>query len=111
MAAGVDGLLRDKTRPSRIAPLKSAVIDSVVSLTLTVPPGETTHWAAAMMAAASNISASAVRRIWKVHGLQPHRYRQFKLSNDPKFAEKLHDVVGLSVESSSPTHDRRHDDP
>ena len=70
MAAGVDGLLRDKTRPSRIAPLKSAVIDSVVSLTLTVPPGETTHWTAAMMAAASNISASAVRRIWKVHGLQ-----------------------------------------
>jgi len=98
MAAGVDGLLRDKTRPSRIAPLKSAVIDSVVSLTLTVPPGETTHWTAAMMAAASNISASAVRRIWKVHGLQPHRYRQFKLSNDPKFAEKLHDVVGLYVD-------------
>jgi transposase len=98
MAAGVDGLLRDKTRPSRIAPLKSAVIDSVVSLTLTMPPGETTHWTAAMMAAASNISASAVRRIWKVHGLQPHRYRQFKLSNDPKFAEKLHDVVGLYVD-------------
>ena len=98
MAAGVDGLLRDKTRPSRIAPLKSAVIDSVVSLTLTVPPGETTHWTATMMAAARNISASAVRRIWKAHGLQPHRYRQFKLSNDPKFAEKLHDVVGLYVD-------------
>jgi hypothetical protein len=51
-----------------------------------------------MMAAASNISASAVRRIWKVHGLQPHRYRQFKLSNYPKFAEKLHDIVGLYVD-------------
>lgn len=98
MAAGVDGLLRDKTRPSRIAPLKPAVIDSVVSLTLTVPPGETTHWTAAMMAAARNISASAVRRIWKAHGLQPHRYRQFKLSNDPEFAEKLHDIVGLYVD-------------
>lgn len=98
MAAGVEGLLRDKTRPSRIAPLKSAVIDSVVTLTLTDPPGETTHWTAVMMAAASNISASAVRRIWKAHGLQPHRYRQFKLSNDPKFADKLHDVVGLYVD-------------
>ena len=98
MAAGVDGLLRDKTRPSRIAPLKPAVIDSVVALTLTDPPGETTHWTAAMMAAASKISASAVRRIWKLHGLQPHRYRQFKLSNDPKFADKLHDVVGLYVD-------------
>ena len=58
MAAGVDGLFRHKTRPASIAPLKSAVIDSVVSLTLTVPPGETTHWTAAMMAAASNISSS-----------------------------------------------------
>jgi transposase len=98
MAAGVDGLLRDKTRPSRIAPLKPDVIDGVVALTLTDPPGETTHWTAVMMAAASNISASAVRRIWKAHGLQPHRYRQFKLSNDPKFADKLHDVVGLYVD-------------
>ena len=60
------------------------------------------HWTADMMAAASGISASAVRRIWKAHGLQPHRYRQFKLSNDPKFAEKLHDVVGLYV--SPPAH-------
>ena len=98
MAAGVDGLLRDKTRPPRIAPLKPAVIDSVVALTLNDAPGETTHWTAAMMAAASKISASAVRRIWKAHGLQPHRYRQFKLSNDPHFAGKLRDVVGLYVD-------------
>jgi transposase len=98
MAAGVDGLLRDKARPSRLAPLKPDVIERVVALTLTDPPGETTHWTAAMMATASGISASAVRRIWKAHGLQPHRYRQFKLSNDPKFADKLHDVVGLYVD-------------
>jgi transposase len=97
MAAGAAGLLRDKTRPSRIAPLKPDVIERVVALTLTDAPGETTHWTAVMMAAASKISASAVRRIWKAHGLQPHRYRQFKLSNDPKFADKLHDVVGLYV--------------
>ena len=98
MAAGVDGLLRDKTRPPRLAPLKPAVIESVVVLTLNDAPGETTHWTAAMMAAASKISASAVRRIWKAHGLQPHRYRQFKLSNDPNFADKLRDVVGLYVD-------------
>ena len=47
------------------------------------------------MARASGISASAVRRIWKAHGLQPHRYRQFKLSSDPNFVAKLRDVVGL----------------
>jgi transposase len=98
MSEGVDGLLRDRTRPSRIAPLKPEVTERVVSMTLTDAPGETTHWTADMMAAANKISASAVRRIWKAHGLQPHRFRQFKLSNDPKFADKLHDVVGLYVE-------------
>jgi hypothetical protein len=51
-----------------------------------------------MMAAAGGISASAVRRIWKAHGLQPHRWRQFKLSNDPQFVDKLRDVVGLYVD-------------
>jgi transposase len=98
MAAGVEGLLRDKSRPSRIAPLKPDVVERVVALTLTDAPGETTHWTANLMAAASGISASAVRRIWKKHGLQPHRYRQFKLSNDPQFVEKLYDVVGLYVD-------------
>ena len=98
MTQGVGGLLRDKTRPSRIAPLKLDVIDHVVALTLNDAPGETTHWTADRMATASGISASAVRRIWKAHGLQPHRWRQFKLSNDPKFADKLRDVVGLYVD-------------
>ena len=51
-----------------------------------------------MMAKASGISVSAVQRIWRAHGLQPHRCRQFKLSNDPKFVDKLRDVVGLYVD-------------
>ena len=51
-----------------------------------------------MMAARVGISASAVRRIWKAHGLQPHRWRYFKLSNDPQFVDKLRDVVGLYVD-------------
>ena len=50
------------------------------------------------MARATGISASSVQRIWRAHGLQPHRVRQFKLSNDPHFADKLRDVVGLYVE-------------
>jgi hypothetical protein len=50
------------------------------------------------MAKAAGISPSSVRRIWKRHGLQPHRVRAFKLSNDPKFAEKLKDVIGLYVD-------------
>ena len=95
MAEGVDGLLRDKTRKSRIPPLSDDVAAGVVALTLTDPPGETTHWTAAAMAKAVAVSVSSVQRIWRKHGLQPHRFRQFKLSNDKWFAEKLHDVVGL----------------
>ena len=102
MEEGVDGLLRDKTRPSRIPSLVPEVAERVVALTLTFPPGEVTHWTAAMMATAAGISESAVRRIWRCHGLQPHRYRQFKLSNDPNFVGKLRDVVGLYVDP--PTH-------
>ncbi|AWI61868.1 transposase [Sinorhizobium fredii] len=95
---GFEGLLRDKTRPSRIAPLGPEIGEQVVALSLADPPGETTHWTADMMAAEVGVSASAVRRIWKAHGLQPHRWRAFKLSNDPQFVAKLKDVVGLYVD-------------
>ena len=98
MTEGVDGLLRDKTRPSRVPPLGPEVAERVVALTLTDPPAETTHWTAAMMAKAAGISVSSVQRIWRAHGLQPHRVRQFKLSNDPRFVEKLRDVVGLYLD-------------
>lgn len=81
MQDGVDGLLHDKTRPSRIPALGPDIAERVVALTLTDPPGETTHWTADLMATASGISASPVRRIWKTHGLhlqaahQPLRHR------------------------------------
>jgi transposase len=98
MSAGADGLLRDKTRPSRIPPLGAQVADRVVALTLSDPPGETTHWTSAAMAEAAGISLSSVQRIWRSHGLQPHRMRRFKLSNDPLFATKVRDIVGLYVD-------------
>jgi transposase len=98
MQEGVESLLRDKTRPSRITPLGPDVAERVIALTLADLPVEATHWTAAMMAKESGISATAVRRIWRAHGLQPHRYRRFKLPNDPRFAEKLRDVVGLYVD-------------
>jgi len=62
------------------------------------PPGEATHWTAAAMAKAVGISVSSVQRIWRAHGLKPHQVRPFKLSNDPAFASKLKDVVGLYVD-------------
>jgi transposase len=98
MRAGVEGLLRDQTRPSRIPALPASVRERTVSLTLGDPPGEATHWTAAMMARAAAISVSSVQRIWRAHGLQPHRVRQFKLSRDPDFVPKLRDIVGLYVD-------------
>ena len=70
----------------------------VVELTLAEPPGEATHWTGRAMAAASGISLRSVQRIWAAHGLQPHRVRRFKLSQDPAFATKLRDVVGLYLD-------------
>ena len=68
---GVDGLFRDKTRPSRIPRLGGEAAERVVALTLGEPPGETTHWTGVLMAKAAGLSVSSVQRIWRKHGLQP----------------------------------------
>jgi transposase len=98
MHEGIEGLTRDKTRPSRIPPLPTETVDRVVALTNQAPPHEATHWSAPAMAKTVGISPSSVRRIWAGQGLQPHRVRSFKISNDPRFADKLKDVVGLYVD-------------
>jgi transposase len=102
MTEGVDGLLREKTRPPGIPKSSDAVVNAVIRLTQEPPPHEATHWTVRAMGKAVGLAASTVRAIWKAHGLSPHRWRQFKLSNDPAFAAKLHDVVGLYV--SPPAH-------
>src|SRR5579872_2097574 len=98
MQAGVDGLLKDKTRPSRIPPLPHAIIERVIERTAQAPPGEVTHWTAGAMAKEVGISISSVQGIWGSHGLKPHQVRLFKLSQDPAFAPKLRDIVGLYVD-------------
>src|SRR5688572_2845235 len=97
-AEGVDGLLRDKSRPPGKTPLARTVVERVVELTLGEPPGEATHWSGRAMAEAAGISLCSVQRIWAAHGLQPHRVKRFKLSKDPEFAAKLQDIVGLYVD-------------
>jgi transposase len=94
---GAAGLWRDKTRPSRIAPLGPEVAERVVALTLAGPPPTASHWTGSAMAKAAGISVSSVQRIWRAHGLRPHLVRRFKLSNDPQFAAKLREIVGLYV--------------
>jgi transposase len=98
LEAGVDGLLRDRTRPARIPRLAVELVERVVARTLQPPPGEATHWTVRAMARDIGISPASVQRIWAAHGLQPHRVRTFKLSTDPAFATKLRDVVGLYVD-------------
>ena len=99
---GVDGLLRDATRPAGKVPVPASKIREALELTQSPPPGEATHWTVRAMAKRVGLAWSTVRVIWRRHGLAPHRIRTFKLSKDPAFAEKLHDVVRLYV--NSPEH-------
>src|SRR6187397_1222046 len=98
MVEGVDGLLRDKTRKPGKPPLPASTVAKIIDLVTGPPPGETTHWTGRMLARAAGVSLRSVQRILEAHQLAPHRIRTFKLSNDPKFAEKLKDVVGLYVD-------------
>src|SRR5271168_3958160 len=70
-------------------------IKTVIDATLQSKPKGSTHWSCRTMAAAQEISKSSVSRIWRSHNIKPHRSKTFKLSRDPKFLEKLTDVVGL----------------
>jgi transposase len=98
MAEGVEGLTRDKTRKPGKKPLPAATVQNVVDLALGPPPGDATHWTGRMLAKAAGVSLRSVQRILEAHQLAPHRISMFKLSSDPKFAEKLKDVVGLYVD-------------
>lgn len=96
-AEGIDALLSDRPRsgrPKEITPLDEAAI---IERTLhTKPPeGVSTHWSTRLMAQATGYHHATIARIWRSHGLKPHRVDWFKLSRDPHFVTKLRDVVGL----------------
>ena len=94
---GVDGLLRDKSRPPGKAPIPPDRVAEIVRLTQQPPPHEATHWTRRAMAKTAGVAASTVQAIWKAHGLSPHRWTSFKLSTDPAFVDKLTDIVALYV--------------
>jgi transposase len=95
IAKGVDGLLKDASRPPGRKPLSVETIKRVVDMTLHEKPPNATHWSARSMAKATGVSYSSVQRIWRAHGLKPHLVRTFKISRDKNFATKVEDVVGL----------------
>ena len=99
LAAGVQGLLTDATRPGRPRTARrDANVKKVVRTTLEHTPQGATHWSTRTLAAHLGTNASAVARIWRAHGLKPHRVKSFKLSNDPDFVKKLEDIVGLYLD-------------
>jgi len=97
----MDGLL-DEPRPGQPRTISDKDVERVVVMTLEQKPKHATHWSTRSMAAASGLSRSAVARIWKAFGLQPHRQETFKISEDPLFVDKVRDVVGLYL--SPPEH-------
>ena len=94
LALGVVGLQKDAPRPGRKPTISPRLTKRVVTMTTRQQPTNATHWSTRTMAAAVGISEASVRRIWRAHGLKPHRVETFKISNDPAFAEKLEDIVG-----------------
>src|SRR5450432_2467340 len=95
LALGVAGLQKAAPRPGRKPTIGTRLTKRVVTMTTRQQPTNATHWSTRTMAAAVGISEASVRRIWRAHGLKPHRVETFKISNDPAFAEKLEDIVGL----------------
>ena len=92
---GISSLLKDRIRPGRKRRIEEAKVREVVDRTLQEKPSNATHWSTRSLAAVVGLSPASIQRIWKAHGLKPHRVRTFKLSRDPLFVEKLQDVVGL----------------
>jgi transposase len=95
LKAGLAGLEKDAPRPGRTPSIPKTTVDRVIKLTTLDQPHNATHWSTRTMAAAVAISAASVRRIWRANGLKPHLIETFKISKDPRFAEKLEGVVGL----------------
>ena len=93
-AERLDGLV-DEPRPGRPRTVTDAHVDAVITKTLESTPKDATHWSTRSMAAEVGLTQSAVQRIWKAFGLQPHRADTFKLSRDPQFVAKVRDIVGL----------------
>ena len=98
LAKGVEGLLKDASRPPHRRPLTADKITEVVHMTLHTKPPNASDWSVRSMAAAAGLSCSSIQRMWSAHGLKPHLVKTFKLSRDPNFAAKVRDVVALYLD-------------
>lgn len=94
-AEGLEGILTDHPRAGRPKTITADEEAAIVEATLRTQPANATHWSVRSMAAAQEVSATTVHRIWQRHRLQPHRVESFKFSTDPDFVAKVRDIVGL----------------
>src|SRR6266481_7572408 len=92
---GIVGILEDRPRSGRPKRISGEREAAIVEATMKTTPKDATQWSVRTMAAAQKVSSATVQRIWKRHKLQPHRVESFKFSNDPHFAPKVRDIVGL----------------
>jgi len=92
---GLKGLLEERPRSGRPKRISGEQEVAIVEATMKTIPKNATHWSVRAMAASQKVSSATVQRIWKKHKLQPHRVESFKFSNDPEFAPKVRDIVGL----------------
>jgi transposase len=93
----LEGVL-DEPRPGRPRTISDERVEEVIVKTLETTPRDATHWSPRSMAREVGLTQSAVLRIWRAFGLQPHRQETWKLSKDPQFVEKVRDVVGLYLD-------------
>lgn len=96
LSEGVAGL-QDKPRPGRPTVLSDKVVERILQQTMMTIPHESTHWSVRLMADYAGVTTWQVRQVWGAANLKPHRVKTFKLSRDPRFAEKVVEVVGLYV--------------
>jgi len=94
---GLDGLV-DEPRPGAPRTISDEDVERVIALTLESSPPDATHWSTRSMGKATGMGQSAVSRIWRAFGLQPHRSETFKISADPFFIDKVRDIVGMYVD-------------
>lgn len=95
LEAGLEAVWEIQSGRGRKPQYREKKVAAIVAATLQTKPKGATHWSCRTMARTQKVSKNTVHRIWQEHNLKPHRTRTFKLSRDPKFLEKLTDVVGL----------------